>query len=135
MPNAEKVNCDRCDGTGFLDYRGFSMDVCCWCAGTGTIEQSSKVAGTVKQSLTVPAGVKECLTTQTQDRLEELREWVDQQCPEGVSGMADNVRWLLGYAEDLAAADLHKRLSDAVTLLYTHGVITEKMRAHARRNL
>lgn len=35
----------------------------------------------------------------------------------------------------IAAADLQKRLSDAVTLLYTHGVITKKMRDHARRNL
>lgn len=135
MPSAERVNCEKCDGTGFLDYRGFSMDTCCWCAGAGTIEKSSKVGPTVKQSLTVAANVKERLTTQTQGRLEELRDWVDQQCPEGISGMADNVRWLLGYAEDLATADIHKRLSDAVTLLYAHGIITEKMRAHARRNL
>ncbi len=81
------------------------------------------------------ATVNNCLTVQAQDRLEELRQWVDQNCPEGVSGSADNVRWLLSYAEDVAAADLKKRLSDAVTLLYTHGVITEKMRAHARGNL
>jgi hypothetical protein len=64
-----------------------------------------------------------------------LRQWADDNCPEGVSGIPEDVRWLLSYAEDLAAADLHKRLSDAITLLYTYGVITDKMRVHARRNL
>lgn len=150
MQNAEKVNCEKCDGTGFLDYRGFSMDACCWCAGAGTIEQSSKVEsdavasshwrnGKSLDSLGADgqevATVNNSLTVQTQDRLEGLREWADDNCPEGVAGIPDDVRWLLSYAEDLAGADLHKRLSDAVTLLYTHGVITDKMRAHARRNL
>lgn len=124
MPNAEKVNCEKCDGTGFLDYRGFSMDSCVWCRGHGTIEQSSKVA-TVKDSLTV----------QAQERLEDLRQWADDNCPEGVAGMPENVNWLLSYAEDMARADLRERMSDAITLLYTHGAITDKMRAHARRNL
>lgn len=188
MPNAEKVNCGKCDGTGFLDYRGFSMDSCVWCKGEGTIEQSSKVAplprvATLKNSggwrflidrqdpnnpemfsgfkidrngsigdgpsLTTGEGgrlnlhrshfedatVKDSLTVQAQERLEGLRQWADDNCPEGVSGAADDLRWLLTYAESVAAADLKQRLSDAVTLLYTHGVITEKMRAHARRNL
>lgn len=81
------------------------------------------------------ATVKDFLTVQARDRLEGLRQWADDNCPEGVAGAPDDVRWLLSYAEGVAAADLHQRLSDAVTLLYTHGVITEKMRAHARRNL
>lgn len=93
-------------------------------ANSATFERSSTV-GTVKDNLTV----------QAHGRLEGLRQWVDDDCPEGVSGAADDVRWLLSYAEDLATADLHKRMSDAITLLYTHGVITDKMRAHARRNL
>ena len=81
------------------------------------------------------ATVNNCLTVQTQHRLEGLRQWADDNCPEGVAGIPDEVRWLLSYAEDLAATCLRQRLSDAITLLYTHGVITEKMRAHARRNL
>ncbi|MEN3973130.1 hypothetical protein WJS89_10660 [Sphingomicrobium sp. XHP0235] len=175
MPSAEKVNCDKCNGTGFLDYRGFSMDACVWCSGTGTIEQSSKVddladsvisaanaagptlrleqhdairnavasshgrSGKSLDSLGADgqevATVIKSLTVQTEDRLEELRQWADDNCPEGVAGAPDNVRWLLSYAEDVATTDLRKRMSDAVTLLYTHGVITDKMRAHARRNL
>lgn len=90
---------------------------------------------TINQSSIVGATVKDCLTVQTQNRLEGLRQWADDNCPEGVAGIPDDVRWLLSYAEDLAAADLRKRLGDAITLLYTHGVITDKMRAHARRNL
>lgn len=79
--------------------------------------------------------VNNSLTVQAQERLEGLRQWADDSCPEGVAGIPEVVRWLLSYAESVAAADLKQRLSDAVTLLYTHGVITEKMRAHARRNL
>ena len=81
------------------------------------------------------ATVNNSLTVRAQDRIEELRQWVDGNCPEGVAGAPENVRWLLSYADDMARADLRKRMSDAITLLYTHGVITDKMRAHARRNL
>ena len=38
------MTCKHCDDTGFLDYRGFSMDACVWCDGKGTIEDSSTVA-------------------------------------------------------------------------------------------
>lgn len=175
MPNAEKVNCDKCDGTGFLDYRGFSMECCVWCKGKGTIEQSSKVDGFADSIIAAAnsagptlrleqhdairdavasshwrsgksldslvadgqevATVNNSLTVQAQDRLEDLRQWADDNCPEGVAGAPENVRWLLSYAEDMARADLRKRMSDAITLLYTHDVITDKMRAHARRKL
>jgi len=97
--------------------------------------ENASCGETINQSSIVGATVKACLTVQTQDRLEGLRQWADDNCPEGVSGIPEDVRWLLSYAEDLAAADLHKRLSDAITLLYTYGVITDKMRVHARRNL
>lgn len=43
MPNAEKVNCDKCQGTGTADFAGFGLDTCRWCDGKGTIEQSSIV--------------------------------------------------------------------------------------------
>jgi len=144
MPNAEKMNCETCRGWGVNDMTG---QTCQHCNGKGTIEQSSKVAvasshwrsGKSLDSLGADgqevATVNNSLTVQVQDRLEGLREWVDDNCPEGVAGIPDDVRWLLSYAESVAAADLKQRLSDAVTLLYTHGVITEKMRAHARRNL
>ena len=79
--------------------------------------------------------VNNSLTVRVQERLESLRQWADDNCPEGVAGMPDNVRWLLSYAEDMTQADLRKGMSDAITLLYTHGVITDKMRAHARSNL
>ena len=125
MPNAENTNCAKCDGTGFLDYRGYSMNQCAWCQGAGTIEQSSIVASVVKESL----------TTQVHNRLEGLREWADDNCPEGVACIPDDVRWLLSYAEGVATADLHRRCSDAITLLYTHGLLTEKARAHARNEL
>lgn len=109
------ADCDKCQGTGTADFAGFGLDTCRWCEGAGT--------------------VKDSLTVQVQDRLESLRQWADDNCPEGVSGAADNVRWLLSYAEDMAGSDLHKRMSDAITLLYTHGAITEKMRNCARSNL
>jgi len=79
--------------------------------------------------------IDRCSPGSVQYRLEELREWIDQRCPEGVSGTVENAEWLLSFAEELVASDLRKRLIDAVTLLYTHGVITDKMRAHARQNL
>lgn len=147
MPNAEKVDCEKCQGTGTADFAGFGLDTCRWCDGKGTIEQFSKVAaaslhwrsGKSLDSLGADgqevATVNNSLTVQTQERLEGLRQWADDNCPEGVAGITDDVRWLLSYAESVAAADLKQRLSDAVTLLYTHGVITEKMRTHARRNL
>ena len=47
----------------------------------------------------------------------------------------ENVTWLLRVVEELHRAEFRKRASDAITLLYTHGLITEKMRAHARREL
>lgn len=109
------IDCDKCRGTGAADFAGFGLDTCRWCNGSGAVKQS--------------------LTVQAQERLEGLRQWADDDCPEGVAGIPDDVRWLLTYAGSVAAADLKQRLSDAVTLLYTHGVITEKMRAHARRNL
>lgn len=147
MPNAEKVDCDKCQGTGTADFAGFGLDTCRWCGGKGTIEKSSKVAvdsshwrsGKSLDSLVAGgqevATVNNSLTVRVQERLESLRQWTDDNCPEGVAGMPDDVRWLLSYAEDMTQADLRKRMSDAITLLYTHGVITDKMRAHARRNL
>lgn len=141
------TDCDKCQGTGTADFAGFGLDTCRWCDGTGTIEKSSKVAvasshgrsGKSLDSLGADgqevATVNNSLTVEVQDRLESLRQWADDNCPEGVAGAPENVRWLLSYAEDMARADLCKRMSDAITVLYTHGAITDKMRAHARRNV
>ncbi len=72
---------------------------------------------------------------EVQSRIDEIRDWVDSGCAEGVSGAGENVAWLLDTVEELTRADFKKRASDAITLLYTFGIITEKMRAHARREL
>ena len=141
------ADCEKCHGTGLADFAGFGLTTCRWCDGSGTIERSSKVAvasshwrsGKSLDSLGADgqevATVNNSLTVQTQERIEGLRQWADDGCPEGVSGIPDDVRWLLSYTENVAASDLKQRLSDAVTLLFTYGVITGKMRAHARRNL
>lgn len=52
MQDKENASCAKCDDTGFLDYRGFSMTACPWCNST------------VKENLTVGSGVKDCLTTE-----------------------------------------------------------------------
>lgn len=120
MQNVESMNCAKCDGTGFLDYRGFSMDSCCWCDGIGT----------VKQNLTV-----EPVSDRYKLDFDDLEQWALDGCPEGVSGKAEDVLALLDAARQLQTDDLKKRMSDAVTLLYTHGVLTEKMRAHCRSQI
>ena len=119
MPNAEKTYCGKCDGYG--KHRRNPLcpwDECDDCGGTGYI-------ATVNDSLTVEA----------QERLDSLRQWTEDYCPEGVSGMPESVQWLMKFAGNSATSDIRQRLSEAITLLYSHGLITEAMRTHARRKL
>lgn len=95
-----------------------------------TIEQSSIVAATVKPDLTV-----EPISDPYKLDFDGLEQWALDGCPEGVSGKAQDVLALIESAQQLNADDLRKRMSDAVTLLYTHGILTEKMRAHCRSRL
>lgn len=95
-----------------------------------TIEQSSIVAATVKQDLTV-----EPVSNRYKLDFDDLERWALDGCPEGVSGKVQDVFALIEAARQLQADDLVKRMSDAVTLLYTHGVLTEKMRAHCRSQI
>lgn len=95
-----------------------------------TIEQSSIVAATVKKDLTV-----EPVSKRYKLDFDDLEQWALDGCPEGVSGKVQDVFALIEVARQLRADDLVKRMSDAVTLLYTHGVLTDKMRAHCRREL
>lgn len=95
-----------------------------------TIEQSSIVAATVKQDLTV-----ELVSNRYKLDFDDLERWALDGCPEGVSGKVQDVFALIEAARQLQADDLRKRMSDAVTLLYTHGILTEKMRAHCRSRL
>ena len=151
MPNAEKASCEpTIEKSSMVDTLADSIIAATNSAGpTLHLEQRDAIRNAVASSGwrsgksldslgadgQEAATVNNSLTVQTQGRLESLRQWADDNCPEGVAGMSDNVRWLLSYAEDMTQADLRKRMSDAITLLYTHGVITDKMRAHARRNL
>ena len=66
---------------------------------------------------------------------DDLEQWALDGCPEGVSGKVQDVFALIEVARQLHTADLVKRMSDAVTLLYTHGALTEKMRAHCRKQI
>ncbi len=95
-----------------------------------TIEQSSIVAATVKQDLTV-----EPVSKPYKLDFDDLERWAMDGCPEGVSGKVEDVFALIAAARQLWADDLVKRMSDAVTLLYTHGVLTDRMRAHCRSRL
>lgn len=72
---------------------------------------------------------------EVQGRIDEIRDWVNGGCPEGFSGAVEGVSWLLDTVEEMHRADFKKRASEAITLLYTFGLITDKMRAHARREL
>lgn len=131
MPNVEKVYCERCDGYGKHRKNPLApWNDCKDCDGTGTIEQSSIVAATVKKDLMV-----EPVSNRYKLDFDDLEQWALDGCPEGVSGKVQDVFALIEVARQLRADDLVKRMSDAVTLLYTHGVLTDKMRAHCRREL
>lgn len=119
MQGAEKKTCEACNGYGYDDVWGFAL-ACPRCDGKGT----------VKQSLTV-----EHVSNGYMLDFEDIEQWALDGCPEGVSGMAQNVCKLIEVARQLQADDLRKRMSDAVTLLYTHGILTEKMRAHCRSQI
>lgn len=107
MPNIEKTDCAKCQGTGTADFAGFGLDTCRWCDGKGTVEQSSIVG--------------------------EVAQWAADGCPEGVSGMPENVTAICATVkESLTVAE---RASDAITLLYTHDLLTQAMRDHARKKL
>lgn len=97
LPNDANMNYEKCDGTGFLDYRGFSMGSCVWCSGKGTIEESSKVA---VASLHGRSGKS----------LDSL----------GADGQE--------VATVNNSLTVQAQASDAITLLYTHGLITSAMR-------
>lgn len=120
MPSKKKVNCEECQDTGVYDYHGFSMDICMKCNGSPT----------VKKDLTV-----EPVSNRYKLDFDDLERWALDGCPEGVSGKVQDVFALIEAARQLQADDLRKRMSDAVTLLYTHGILTEKMRAHCRSRL
>ncbi len=85
---------------------------------------------TVKQNLTV-----EPVSNRYKLDFDDLEQWALDGCPEGVSGKVQDVFALIEAAKQLHTDDLVKRMSDAVTLLYTHGVLTDKMRAHCRRQI
>lgn len=120
MSSKKKVNCEECQDTGVYDYHGFSMDICMKCSGSPT----------VKKDLTV-----EPVSNRYKLDFDGLEQWALDGCPEGVSGKAQDVLALIESAQQLNADDLVKRMNDAVTLLYTHGVLTDKMRAHCRSRL
>jgi len=92
--------------------------------------ESDKPAATVKENLTV-----EPVSKPYKLDFDDLERWAMDGCPEGVSGKVEDVFALIEAARQLHADDLVKRMSDAVTLLYTHGVLTEKMRAHCRARI
>ena len=131
MQNVEKVHCEKCDGYGKHRRNPLSpWNECDDCGGSGTVERSSIVALTVKQNLTV-----EPVSKSYKLDFDDLEQWALDGCPEGVSGKVQDVFALIEVAKQLHADDLVKRMRDAVTLLYTHGVLTEKMRAHCRKQI
>lgn len=92
--------------------------------------ESDKPAATVKENLTVQP-----VSNAYKLDLDEIEQWALDGCPEGVSGMPESVLNLVEVATSLRDAEITKRMSDAVTLLYSHGILTEKMRAHCRARI
>lgn len=145
MPNAEKQNfewqaitCPQCDGFGVRNRPLVGEAECDRCDGAGevqqkrTIEQSSKVDDFADSIIAAANAAGPTLRLEQND---------------AIRNAVASSHWRSGKSLDSLGADgqevatvnnsltVQAQASDAITLLYTHGLLTSAMRDHARKKL